>query len=602
MRNASGHQRRGRPIGATAIIVVIYVALAVICYWHLWAGGPATVVQTGGDQIQFVWDLNWLPYALGHGLDPFFTHLLNAPHGVNLLTNNSVPLLGLVTAPITLLWGPLASFNVLETAALAGSATSMYVVARRFTSWRPAAFVAGLLYGFSPYEIGQGLGHLNLTFCVLPPLILLLVHDIAVSRSGSPVRRGLLLGLAVIGQFFISAEVLATTAVMAVVLLVVIAIRGRHQLVGALADVGRGFGAAAILAAVVLVYPIWFALAGPEHVTGPLQDAALFRADLLGPVVPDSLMRLAPSSLASRADTFAGGAVENGSYLGIPLLLVLGVGAVVFRRLAAVQAAVVVGVAAFILSLGPRLVVSGAPGQIAPYVPNGWPVPLPGALLARLPILDHALPSRFSMYSAMAAALLLAVILDHSHRNARRAAGVAAGVAGPGALAVFALFPLVPAVPYGGIAAPAIPVFFRSPAASTVPAGSVAVLYPYPSAAVADAELWQVAADLRFRMAGGYDLVPAPGTGEVSTSALTPDTRTTATGQVLTELYVGQVPQRSPAIQSAVRAELTAWHVTRVVAVLTPLDRTAVLGYLNWLMGVAPRRQADAVVWYLPGR
>jgi len=598
VERAAGHRRRGHPVRATAIAVAVYVALAVVCYWHLWAGGPASVVQSGGDQIQFVWDLNWLPYALGHGLNPFFTPYLNAPHGVNLLTNNSVPLLGLLTAPITVLWGPLASFNVLETAAFAGSATSMYVVACRFTSWRPAAFVAGLLYGFSPYQIGQGLGHLNLTFCVLPPIILLLVHDIAAGRPGSTVRRGVLLGLMVVGQFFISAEVLATTAVMAVVLLAVMAVRGRHQLVHRLADVVRGLGSAAIVAGTVLAYPIWFALAGPQHVNGPLQDAALFRADLLGPVVPDSLMRLAPSALATTADVFSQGVVENGSYLGITLLLVLGVGAVVFRHRAVVQATVVLGVVAFVLSLGPRLVVTGAPGQTPSGAPNGWPVPLPGALLARLPVLDHALSTRFSLYSAMAAALLLAVILDRSHRSARRTGGVAAGIVVPSALAVFALFPLVPAVPYGGIAAPVVPVFFRSPAVAMVPAGRAAVLYPYPSAVVADPELWQVAADLRFRMPGGYDLVPAPGTGTVSTSPLTPDTRTTAVGQVLTELYVDRVPPRTTAIRAAVRAELAAWHVTRLVAVPLPSQRNAVRSYLSWLVGRAPRRRADAYVWY----
>jgi len=44
-----------------------------------------------------------------------------------------------------------ASFNVLEVLAFAASATAAMVMVRRWTTWLPAAYVAGLLYGFSPY-------------------------------------------------------------------------------------------------------------------------------------------------------------------------------------------------------------------------------------------------------------------------------------------------------------------------------------------------------------------------------------------------------------------------------------------------------------------
>ncbi|MGC8463709.1 MAG: hypothetical protein ACP5P9_08590, partial [Acidimicrobiales bacterium] len=160
------------PAAATVLAIVVYAALAVVVFWHLWTSDPTQVSQPGGDQFSNMWFLEWVPFAIAHGHNPFFSNFANYPFGVNLLTNTSALLLGLAASPITVVWGPVASFNVLLTLALPASATSGYFLARRFTTWRPAAFVAGLLYGFSPYEIAQSAGHLNLTFVVFPPLVL----------------------------------------------------------------------------------------------------------------------------------------------------------------------------------------------------------------------------------------------------------------------------------------------------------------------------------------------------------------------------------------------------------------------------------------------
>ena len=126
---------------------------------------------------------------MAHGHNPLFTNYANYPHGVNLLNNTSVPLLGVVGAPVTWIWGAIATYNFWCTVALAGSAFAAYVLVRRVVDWGPAAFVAGLLYGFSPYEIGQS-GHLNLSFVVFPPLILLCLHELVVTQRGRPRRWG----------------------------------------------------------------------------------------------------------------------------------------------------------------------------------------------------------------------------------------------------------------------------------------------------------------------------------------------------------------------------------------------------------------------------
>ena len=51
----------------------------------------------------------------------------------------------------------------------------MCLVLRRWTNWWPAAFVGGLLYGFSAYET-TGNPHLFVVFVPLPPIFFLLLY------------------------------------------------------------------------------------------------------------------------------------------------------------------------------------------------------------------------------------------------------------------------------------------------------------------------------------------------------------------------------------------------------------------------------------------
>src|SRR5664280_1684170 len=227
--SAGGDGHRS-PAWATCLVVASYLALSIASYWSVWSTSPATHMQLGGDQFATVWFLRWIPFALTHAHNPFFTTFGNYPFGVNLLTNTSVPLLGLVGAPVTLLFGPTASYNLWCTVALAGSATAGYLFARRWTSWRPAAWVCGLLYGFSPYEVAQSHGgHLNLTFAVFPPLILLATHEVVVRRQRAPLTAGVVLGLLVVAQFFVSSEVLASTLVVDAVCIIAILVMGRRS-------------------------------------------------------------------------------------------------------------------------------------------------------------------------------------------------------------------------------------------------------------------------------------------------------------------------------------------------------------------------------------
>ncbi len=555
------------------VAVAVYVALAVLVFWHVWSSDPTTVSESGGDPYASMWFLRWFPWAVLHGHNPFYSGSANAPFGLNLLVNTSTLLVGALLSPVTLLVGPVAAFNTAITGALAGSATAGYFFVARFVRWRFAAFVGGLLYGFGPYEMARSAGHLNLAFVALPPVIMLMVHEIVVRQRGRPGRWGCALGLLLVAQFFVATEVLVTTVMVAALAVVVTAVVGRRRIRSHLRFALVGASWAVGVAAVLLAYPVWFAVAGPAHVHGAVQLVPqAYRADLLGPVVPDANQLFAPTGAARLAAHFANGPTENGSYLGVTLLVVVVVGTIaMWRRSPVVRVAAVTALAAFLLSLGGGLTVTGTPSSLA----SG--LPLPERLFDKVPLLENLIPARFSLYVGLFAALVLGVVLDAArdsltsgvtHRHARgrfRRRGAAAAWVLPGAIAVAALLPLAPQVPRTNVAPLRTPAYFTK-AVFRLPRSSTVVFYPYPVASTLDAQAWQAVADLHVRMAGGRFLVPEPPAGRVGFWPTLGYTRPTLTAFTLNALYLGEPPPLTPSLRARLLDQWRTWHVTEVVA------------------------------------
>jgi hypothetical protein len=550
----------------------VYLVLACLLYW------PATPFGTGhlpgcacGDPEQQTWFLAWTSHALTHGLNPFFTQYLNAPRGANLAIDTAMPLLGVLGTPITLLAGPVATFNLLLKLGLAASGASMFWVLRRYTSWWPAAFAGGLLFAFSPYLAGQAVRHVFLSFVPLVPLFIPLLDDWLVSRRRSPLRSGLLLGLVAALQYLISPEILLTSVVMAVAGLAWLALRhprAAGERAGALA---RGLAAALPVFLLIAGYAVWLLIAGPNRPAGAvhiLSGLARYHADLLSPLLPASHQLLAPGALGAAGDRLpAGGTIENGFYLGLPLLVLLCYFAIRYRRVPLVGTVTVIGLVAFVLGLGSKLTVSG----------KAVGIPLPFAVFTHLPIVQNLEPARLSLYVQLAAAVIVGLGLDRARAYGWRRAGAAAGqrqpspagslvpaavpatgkghgqppVPPPGAthpgatrpggmpvpgdpgspgrsegsqghapgwvrpvvvaaVGLVALLPLVPQLPIGTYPIHTLR-FFASAKVHRVPPGALALTLPFELAPRNDAMMWQAASGMRFRVLGGDVFVPAAG-------------------------------------------------------------------------------------------
>ena len=358
-------------------IVAGYVVLGVLAYWPLLTVGGSHLFGTSGDSILATWFLAWVPHAAAHGLNPFFSNSMYVPTGINLAQNTEAPLLGALTLPLSGVLGPIWQANLLMVLAMPASACAAYFVLRRWDVWWPAAAFGGLLYGFSPYMVGQGLGHLVLVFAPWPPLIALVLSRI-VEGDGSTRRNGSLLGLLVVAQFLTEPEVMAMVAVVALVALVTVIVghpAGAREVSRRLV---RPLLLAAAIAAVLLAYPVWMILAGPQHYTLPAQGALNpYVNDALSFVVPGPLQRVSFGLTSLGHRLAAGNLSEADGYLGVPLLLA---GGLLRLEVAAPRAHPPrAGVSCHlgVLSLGGHLKIDGHTTGDTPPVPRPHPRPAP---------------------------------------------------------------------------------------------------------------------------------------------------------------------------------------------------------------------------------
>ncbi|MBC9005412.1 hypothetical protein, partial [Micromonospora aurantiaca (nom. illeg.)] len=453
---------------------------------------PERLFHQAGDQMLFEWMLARAARAVTGGENPLWSGALNAPDGVNLMANTSVLGLGVPLTPVTVVFGSQAAFLVAVTLSLAGTATAWYaLLARRLVRSRAAAAVGGLFCGFAPGMVAQAGAHLHMAAQFLVPVILALVFRPATDR----VRRdGVLLGLAVAYQVFLGEEVLVFLALAAGVFAGAYALADRAAARRLTPVVARRLGVGALVAGVLLAYPLWFQFAGPGHYRGMPFHTEGYRLDVVSFV---TTARQSVAGDARRAGLLSPNPTEQNSFLGpfLPLLAVL----VVVRlwRRPLVRALAACGLLFALLSLG------------SPVVVNRHDTGLPGPyrLLAGVPLLDLVVPARFALVCVPVLGVLLALALDRVRRG-----GVRTWAPWAGAVAA-ALLPLAP-TPIRAVPVPPVPAVVSGGGwREYVPPGRTLVpVPPVTGAAVSPAMFWSARTALAFDAPGGYFIGPRSAT------------------------------------------------------------------------------------------
>src|SRR4051812_45379224 len=392
-----------RVVSFSGAALVAYLVLAFALFSSAWAHPRGRWIGADFDPVLFIWYLRWLPFALAHDHNPLVSDYLNWPDGFHLMWNTSILLPAFVLSPLTLLLGAVFAYNVLSTVALALSAWCAYLVLRRYAG-STAAAVGGLLYGFSSFMFVEAANHPHLTLAVFPPLAWLLLDEIVVRQRRRPVPLGLLLGLLAASQLLTGEEVLAMTAVVAAVGVVLLALLHRNEVRARAPYVARALGPALLVGSLLAAYPLAHQTFGARNVfttTSPVQNRGTYILDALELVVPSQRQELTFGA-ANRVASNFNGPSEIGGYVGVPLLVLALAVVLMWRRDTLVQFTGLLAAIVLLLALGPRANFAGHP----------LPVPLPWVVPQRLPLVQSILPARFALLLFLLLAVLVAVFVD----------------------------------------------------------------------------------------------------------------------------------------------------------------------------------------------
>ncbi len=560
-----------------ALLLLGFLAVSVLLFLPAdLHAGSVLIGATTADNSQHAWFLRWFPYALATHQNPLLTTNLIEPAGVNLMWNTWIPLPALLLSPVTLLAGPVASFDVAVTLGVALSAWCAYLAAARFLLRGVAAVLAGAAYGFSPFIFDQSYtGHSNMVIALTPPLMLLALDTILVRQDRSPRRSGLLLGALMLAQFFITEELLASEVVMAAVVAACLALMHRHRLATRWRHVLACLGWALALLVPVVAYPVWFQFFGPRVPSGLITDPNFFVTDLLNVFLPSTAQGVEPQFARDIAAHYAGNSGEWGGYVGIPMLAVVAWTAWRQWRRPLVRVLCTGAAAAVVLSFGSTLHVGGYDTH----------VPLPGAILAHLPVLDDLVPARFAIYAALFTALLLGVFVDSLPAGRRGSRVVLIST-----LLIAASF--VPPLPFPTRAA-AAPSFFRNGSAQLKPGADVLVVPFSHDFYSTQAMLWQAEAGMPFSMPEGYIINRRPdgAAGQGPPPSVTSATLVAIAGGSLTDAGV------SSATRAAMLSELRSWRVSEVVLGPMGAHGAAMRTFLEHLLGAIPLDRDGVALW-----
>jgi hypothetical protein len=412
------------PVLRHLALLAVYLAAGIAATWPRATYLPRHLLPETRDTSGYVWDLWWTAHQVVHLGNPWFTGHMAAPVGIQLGFDTTMPLAGLIMTPVTLAFGPSASFTLL-TIVLPGLLSYVMYRAARLWLQPPGAIAAGALYGLSSMMAWQDWYHLNIA---LGSLFLPMTLEAAIRLRRRPgPRQGVILGAVLGASVLINQE----SAVMAVLLAAAALapwLAGRRS--GARLPALRALAAGAIAAAVVaspqLIAMIQQAVTGGGASEAPTKLAMsydTYGASLTGLFAPSpQVARYGLHGLAAlyqyripteSVETF--GAV-------LSALALCGLAASWRRRSAWLLAALWLGGAA--LALGATLVIgtrSYTPlaetwhgTRVSLIMPYTWLVHVPG-----LSALREA--DRLALLGLVGAALLAGAAVDWLARHARLA-------------------------------------------------------------------------------------------------------------------------------------------------------------------------------------
>jgi hypothetical protein len=181
-----GRALAGHPVARHLLLLVCYIIAGIAVTWPRATYLTDGKLQATRDAGTYVWDFWWMAHAIEHLNDPWFTRAIAAPVGAQLGYHALMPLEGLVMMPVTVLFGPSVSYNLLSILIPGLLCYAMYRAARLWLRSQTGAIAAGAFFGLSSIMAWHAWYQLNLA---AGALFLPLALEAAVRLRRAPSRR-----------------------------------------------------------------------------------------------------------------------------------------------------------------------------------------------------------------------------------------------------------------------------------------------------------------------------------------------------------------------------------------------------------------------------
>ena len=386
--------------------LILFCSISILCFGlHVILHLNTRFVGTGSDTINYIWLFAWYPHALLTHLNIFLPKTIFYPTGVNLPRLNPIPGLSFLCLPITLLFGPIVSYNICTIFSPGLAAWTAYLLCNHITKSKLSALVGGYFFGFSSYIIAQSLGHIVLVApaILIPLFVLVILYKL--EREISAFKFLVLFTLLLLLLFSISIEHFATLSFWGSISLFGAFYFFKQIKTGLVEVIKLAAFAYSLTACIALPFLYYFFQGGSASSSTP--DATIvmtYSNDLLSFIIPSQLFLFTNQSCIKLSTLFLGNAAEWNSYVGIGLLLVffIYIKQEWYKREAKYLTTMVIILA--IASMGPALHIAGITLFHFPW----------GPLFTRTPLLDAALPSRLGFYMSLFISIIVSAWLKNS--------------------------------------------------------------------------------------------------------------------------------------------------------------------------------------------
>lgn len=392
------------------LVFILYIFLTIIFTYPV---SFSKMIPGDGDAYQFLWFIWWYKKALLSASSPYFSQYIFYPTGVNLAFSAITPFNGIVSIPLQYIFGLTKTYNILWLSSYIFSGYGTYLLVKYLTGDLKAAFIAGLIFMFSPYHAVHALGHLNLlTIEWIPFYVLYLLKTVNEQSSKNAVYASFFLLLAFLSEYTYAVYLSFFTALY----LLYLFYENKNyvtskSVVKRLVLMGINF----TFLVLPFAYPLLKELLVSNSNYMYNEGFVTFSADLLSFFIPAQFHPVFGQFVNPFYENFTGNVAEFTVFAGYAVLI-LSIIAFLKIKTKEVKFWVLSTAICFVFCLGPLLHINGIfTGTVEDI---NFAIPLPYAIIMKIPIVSIArAPSRWDSMVMLSLSVLSGYGLSYINKK-----------------------------------------------------------------------------------------------------------------------------------------------------------------------------------------